>query len=312
MPLLLLLFIPVAIGLLFFGLYPWTSAEVAREPAVRAKAIYLNVPFFLVRAVFFFAIWIGIVWLMNRWAAILNERDDFDAARRLNYLGSFGIILYAFTGTYALIDWAMSLDPTWYSSIFALLGLVSQALTAMALMLVLLSLLAGDLPLVRMIPPGFFRDLGNLLLMALMLWAYMSFSQYLLTFTGDSVEEISWYVRRREGVWGVLSILLIAGHFFLPFMVLVVASNIKRDPNKLAKVAAFILVMRLVDLFWWVTPGFGPYRLAGVFADVGCPLLLGGIWLWCWAWQMKRHDAPVVPLRDPRLEGVWGQVVEHG
>ena len=179
-------------------------------------------------------------------------------------------------------------------------------------MLVLLSILAGDLPLVRRIPPGFFRDLGNLLLTLLLLWGYMSFSQYLLTFTGNTVEEISWYVRRREGVWGVLSMLLIAGHFFLPFVVLVVGSTIKRDPNRLARVAAFILVMRLVDLFWWVTPTFAPYRLACIFADVGAPLLLGGIWLWCWCWQLKRRSEMLVPLRDPRLEGVWQQVVEHG
>jgi hypothetical protein len=313
LPLMLVLFIPIVIGLLAFGLYPWWDTPAAANPVVHAKAAYLNAPFFIVRAILYFAIWIALAHFLNKWGATQNERADPEIYRRLNYLGAWGVVIYILTTTWASIDWVMSLTPTWYSSIFGFLVVVSQALTALALMLCLVRYLLGDQPMLKEVPSGYFRDLGNLLLTTVMLWAYMSFSQYLLTFTADKADEVKWYMDRAHNLWGLVSLFLIPAHFFLPFLVLLVGSGIKRDPIKLGRVAAYLLVMRLVDVFWWVTPGF-PARshLSLSFSDVGTPLLLGGIWLWFWAAQMKRNPVPVVPLHDPRLEGHWLEVAKHG
>jgi hypothetical protein len=252
-----------------------------------------------------------LAYFLNQWGATQNERGDPEVFRRLNYLGSAGIVIYVLTTTWASIDWVMSLTPTWYSSIFGLLVVVSQGMTSLAVMLCLVAYLLHDQPLLKEVPRNYFRDLGNLLLTTVMLWAYMSFSQYLLTFTANKTEEVTWYVDRAHNLWGLVSLLLIPAHFFLPFLVLLVGSGIKRDPIKLAHVAAYLLVMRLVDLFWWVTPTFRSHLSLSV-TDVGTPLLLGGIWLWFWAGQMKGNPMPMVPVHDPRLEGHWREVVKHG
>jgi hypothetical protein len=205
----------------------------------------------------------------------------------------------------------MSLTPTWYSSIFGLLVVVSQGTTSLAVMLCLVWYLLADLPLLKEVPSRYFRDLGNLLVTTIMLWAYMSFSQYMLTFTADKADEVKWYFDRAHNLWGFVSLFLIPAHFFLPFLVLLVGSGIKRDPIKLGHVALYILGMRLVDLFWWVTPTFRSHLSLSV-TDVGTPLLLGGIWLWFWAGQVKGKPMPMVPVHDPRLEGHWQEAVTHG
>jgi hypothetical protein len=149
--------------------------------------------------------------------------------------------------------------------------------------------------------------------MFIMLWAYMSFSQYLLSYSGNIAEEAAWFEARNTGGWAWISGALIPFHFALPFLVLLAGTNVKKDLGRLATVAAYMLLMRLVDVFWWVTPTFRK-QIGLSFFDVGLPLLLGGGWLWCWVWMMQQRRAePVVPLRDPRLdEAAWREVVEHG
>jgi hypothetical protein len=176
--------------------------------------------------------------------------------------------------------------------------------------MVLLAYLVGDKPLLAEVPSGYFRDVGNLMLAFTLLWAYMTFSQYLIIYSGNIAEEVPWYKDRAQGGWGIISLALIPFHFALPFMVLLIASNIKRTPQRLARVAAFILVMRFVDLFWWVTPTFRDH-LGVSLADLGTPLLIGGCWLLLWAGQVR--DRYLVPLHDPRLEGALAPhgVAEH-
>jgi hypothetical protein len=306
-----LLFIPVVIGLTSFGLYAWAEPEAAGEHLIRARAGYLNFPFWLARTVFYFAIWGGLATAFNRWVSVLNERDDPRVTYLTNVWGAGGIILYALTTTFAYVDWVMSLTPDWYSTIFGLLVLVSQGLSTLSLMLVLFNFLAGDLPLLREIHAGrWFRDLGNLTLACVMLWAYMAFSQYLITYSGNTTEEISWYLQRNRGGWTAIAVVLIALHFALPFMILLTGSRIKQNPARLAWVAAFLIGMRLIDIFWWITPTFRDHLSAG-FADFGAPLLIGGIWLWCWVVQMRGRT--VVPAHDPRLtEHLEELVGTHG
>lgn len=316
LPLMLILFIPVLIGLFVFGLYSgtpahpgWYGPQAQTIPALRTKISYLNPTGFIIRTVLYFVLWWFLAHFLNQWGNRQDVQFDIQTASRLNYLSSWGLILYALTGTFAAIDWVMSLTPTWYSTIFGLLFLVSQVLTGMALMLVLFAYLAGRQPQTEEVPRGYFRDLGNLLLTFIMLWAYMSFSQYLLTFTGDSTDEVTWYVIRAHNGWGLISLALIPIHFFLPFMVLLVGSGIKRDPVKLGWVAFYVILMRLLDVWWWVAPTFRSH-IYFTFADAGAPLLLGGIWLWMWAWQVK--GKPMVPVHDPRIAGRWQEVIEHG
>jgi hypothetical protein len=255
-------------------------------------------------------------YLLNKWGATQDERADPVVATRLNYLGSVGIVVYVLTITFMSVDWIMSLTPDWYSSIFGFLVVATQGLSTLALLLVLFAGLVGDLPIAREVPKGYFRDLGNLMLAFVMLWGYMSFSQYLITYSGNTTEEVSWYIQRRSGGWGIVSLALIPLHFVLPFMVLLTGSAIKRNPKWLARIAGFIILMRFIDLYWWVTPTFrshlipsdGPEWMS-ILGDLGTPLLIGGIWLWSWAAQLKKVRT-VVPLHDPRLEAAL-EAVEH-
>jgi len=313
LPLMLVLFVPVIIGMPV--LYKWMHPSPT-DPVLQSKVGYLNAPGFIIRTLIYFAIWMVYAYLLNKWGATQDERADPAVETRLNYLGASGLVVFVLTITFMSVDWLMSLTPDWYSSIFGLLVVASQALSTLSLLVVLFATLAGDLPIAREVPKGYFRDLGNLMLACVMLWGYMSFSQYLITYSGNTTEEVSWYVQRRSGGWGIVSLGLVPLHFALPFLVLLTGSAIKRNPKWLARIAGFIILMRFIDLYWWVTPTFrnhlipsdGPEWMS-ILADLGTPLLIGGIWLWCWAAQLKKVRT-VVPLHDPRLEAAL-EAVEH-
>jgi hypothetical protein len=294
-----ILFIPIVIALISFPLYRWAHAG-PDDHIVHAKAPYLNVPFFLARAVLYFLIWGGLAWFFNKWGATQDERADPAVSNRLNVVGAGGLVLFVITITFMAVDWIMSLAPDWFSSIFGLLVVVTQGLSTLALMLALFGRLYGGRALDAGVPSGYFRDLGNLMLAFTLLWAYMSFGQYLIIYSGNLAEEVRWYLDRREGGWGVVSLLLIPFHFALPFLILLLGSHVKRSPQRLARVAGFLIFMRFVDLFWWVTPTFRDH-FSLTAADIGAPLLIGGIWLWLWVGQVR--DQYLVPLHDPRLEG---------
>jgi hypothetical protein len=314
LPLMLLLFVPVIIGMPV--LYKLWMHPSPTDAVVQSKVGYLNAPGFIIRTLIYFAIWMVYAYLLNKWGATQDERGDPAVETRLNYLGASGLVVFVLTITFMSVDWLMSLTPDWYSSIFGLLVVASQALSTLSLLVVLFAALAGDLPIAREVPKGYFRDLGNLMLACVMLWGYMSFSQYLITYSGNTTEEVSWYVQRRSGGWGIVSLGLVPLHFALPFLVLLTGSAIKRNPKWLARIAGFIILMRFIDLYWWVTPTFrnhlipsdGPEWMS-ILADLGTPLLIGGIWLWCWAAQLKKART-VVPLHDPRLEAAL-EAVEH-
>jgi hypothetical protein len=276
----------------------WAHPAAGSEAIIRDKSVWLNPLGFTIRAVLYFAIWIWFANRLIRLGSVLDTRTDHEAAAKLNVTGAAGILVYVLTMTFASVDWVMSLKPDWVSSIFGLLTVASQGLATLALMLVLLGFFAAESPLIRSVPSRYFRDLGNLTLAGILLWAYMAFSQYLINFSGNTVEEAPWYIARTSGGWQYISATLIVLHFAAPFLILLIGSRVKRDPRRLAVVAMLILVMRLVDLFWLVAPNFRTTLWLNP-ADLGAPLLLGGIWLFLWANQVK--DKPVVPLYDPRF-----------
>ncbi len=304
LPLLALLFIPLVFGV--YDLYQWARPEeVAHSTLLQHKQPYLNVPFFLMRAVIYFVAWLSLAYFLNKWSREQDETGDPRLAGRFRLLSSVGLVAYGLTITFASIDWVMSLEPMWYSTIYGALFGTGQVLSAFAFAIAVVILLAARPELARLLSPENWRDLGNLLLAFVMLWAYLSFSQFLVIWSGNLPEEIPWYVRRLQGGWQVIGMLLIVFHFSLPF-VLLLAREVKQHRQALMIVAGLILVMRLVDFFWLIVPAFDRPGLAVHWMDVTAVVGLGGVWLAMFLAQLKRR--PLLPLRDPYLP----EVVPHG
>lgn len=312
----LILFIPILLpqflGLkaLYWADGGWAAASAASDHILQQKAGWLNFPGFVVRTLIYFGIWIAFANFLRNKAAILDQGHDPRAFDALNRWSAFGMVVMVVSVTFASVDWVMSLTPHWLSSIIGLLFCAAFSLTAMSLMLTLVGRLGGGMPLVQDgVPNKFFRDLGNFTLAMVMLWAYMTFSQYLIIYCGNLAEEVPWYLERARGGWGILSLGLIVVHFALPFFVLVVGSALKKNPSALGKLALFIVLMRFLDLLWWVAPHFRPSLFDLNAADLGAPLLLGGIWLFLWATAVENR--PLVSVYDPRIEANLHEVVSH-
>lgn len=290
-------------------LYSW-SRPGQTDPAVLAKAGYLNPQFFIVRTILYFAVWFLLAHFLNKW----SRQEDAGGAgvplwMRLEGLSGIGLVLFGFTVTFASVDWVMSLEPQWYSTIYGLIFMVSQALTAMAFAIAILIWLSDRRPLSQVVRPAQFQDLGSFLLTFVMLWAYMEFSQFLIIWGGNLSDEIPWYLRRMEGVWGNVALLLIILSFFFPFFLLLFR-HVKRRTRSLLIVALMVLLMRLVDMYWMVLPAFGGGAVRLTWMNVALPLGMGGVWFAYFLWQLQRM--PILPVHDPRMEEIVGQAVEHG
>jgi hypothetical protein len=299
-PLMLVLFLPVVLGL--HDLYEWADpAHVAADPLLQHKAPYLNVPFFLARAAGYFILWIVATSLVTRWS---RQQDEGDAprpnlTRRLQLLSGAGLPLYALTVSFATIDWGMTLEPHWFSTIYGMLFVAGQGLATLSFAILALGLLADREPLRSVVRPGHFHDLGNLSLAFVMLWAYMSFSQYLIIWAGNLPEEIGWYLARSAGGWQYFSPFLIAFHFALPFLLLL-ARRRKQSPPALMRIAVWILILRWIDIYWLIMPAFSPRQFTFHWLDVTVLLAMGGLWM---AFFLHRLGSwPLLPVNDPRLE----------
>lgn len=301
--------IPVIVGMMAFGLYEWNTPAGLADQHIQAKAGYLNPIFFIARNAVYFALW-GFFGhkLMSLGRKLDAEPENKRTLAELNYWGAWGILFFVLSITFSSVDWVLSLTPKWMSSIVGLLFTAMSCLCAMSLMTFLLGHLAGDQPILRRIPGKYIRDLANLMLAMVMLWAYMSFSQYVITYSGNTVEETEWYLRRAGGGWGFLSLGLIVIHFVGPFLLLITDMGFKENINKLKWIGLWLVVMRHLDLYWWVAPSSRPNWTFSP-ADVGVPLLLGGIWLWFWAKNLA--DTTIVPAKDPRLVAHLGELA-HG
>lgn len=299
-PVLALLFVPVALGL--GHIYPWVAhdyADRAMREAVEHKEGYLNVPFFLGRAAFYFAVWFVLATLLNRWSLETDAGMDLRRARRLRSVSGGGLLLMGFTITFMSVDWAMSLDPRWFSSIYGMLFMIGQALSALALCIVMVAHLQTDRTVATVAGADTIHDLGKLLLAFVMVWAYFSFSQFLIIWSGNLPEEIPWYLRRFTTGWRYVGLFLVVFHFALPFLLLL-SRGLKRRPRSLALVAASVLVARLVDLFWLVRPEF-PHRGLDIhWLDLTLAAGIGGVWLGVFAWQLKSR--PLLPIGEPEVQ----------
>jgi hypothetical protein len=306
-PVLALLFLPLALGVA--RVYEWARPEVmAADPVLRMKQPYLNVPFFLVRAVFFFGAWSMLAHVLSRWSAELDRTGSLRVARRLRGASGPGLVLLGLTITFSAVDWAMSLAPRWYSTIYGIIFMVGQALSAMALVIVLLVWLRDESPFTHVVRPQVVHDLGKLLFAFVMLWAYVNLSQFLIIWSGNLPEEIPWYVQRLRGGWRWLALLIVVFHFVLPFLLLL-SRDLKRSAPTLARVAAVLFVLRLIDLYWLVAPDLHhDGRFAMSWMDVTAPVGMGGIWLSWFARQLRTR--PLMPQHEPDLEEFLAQPAE--
>jgi len=303
LPLFALAFVPLAASVLFhFGhVWEWADPEAVRgDELLQHKATYLNGPFFVARAAVYFLLWLGIA----RWLGRLTDRQDrtgdVGLSQRMRMIAGPGLGLYGLTMTFAAIDWGMSLEPHQFSTIYGMRFVVGQALTAMAFAILMADRLRRREPFVRWIRPQHFHDLGKLLFAFVMLWAYIGFSDYLITWSGNLAEETPTYLRRTTGIWGFTAILLLVLHFFLPFGVLLSRAT-KRNPAVLSTVAVWILVMRVVDSYWLLVPGFHE-RSWLVWLQV--PLCLVGLGaLFGSSLARALRGRPLISLQDASLEG---------
>ena len=309
LPLLMVLFIPVLLGMT--SLYPWTHEDHVQADAVlRHKAPYLNIPFFVARAVIYFAGWWGISYLLNKWS---QQQDAGDVAvnTRIQRLSGAGLVFYALAVTFAGIDWIMSLNPHWYSTLFGFLMIGGQGLAALAFTIVVSTFLFRHEPMSRLLKPTHFHDLGKLTLAFVMLYAYFNFSQYMLTFAANLAEEIPYMTVRTRNGWQYLALFLTIFHFAVPFFLLL-SRDLKRAAHRLVVVALWLILMRFADIYMLVSPEFAStggnlHLLEGEhvshlfvhWLDVAAPLAIGGLWLWMFFTQLQQR--PLFAAGDPYL-----------
>jgi hypothetical protein len=205
--------------------------------------------------------------------------------------------------TFASVDWFMSLSPEWFSTIYGFIFVAAWGLSALAFAIAALAALSKHEPMKNVAGHFHFHDLGKLLLALVMLWAYFAFSQFLIVWSGNLPEEISWYLPRINGVWGGIALAVVILHFAFPFLFLL-SRSLKRDPSKLVMVAVLILVMRIVDLFWMIAPNFYKHFHISLL-DVVAPIAIGGLWLSAFSWQLSKRA--LIPINDPQLETVLEQ-----
>ncbi len=307
------LFIPILLGLGYT--YPWADPRVVEaDPFVAQKVkIFLTPSFFATRAAIYFVLWTAGALLVNAWSRQQDRREDLAPSRRLTAFAGPALVLTFLSTSFAAFDWGMSRDPDWYSTIYGAMFIVGMILSTLAFLTVFTIKNAAHEPVKSALTVGRLNDIGNLLLAFTMLWAYMSFSQFIITWMGNLPEEVIWYLRRTQGVWGAVALALIAFGFFAPFLALLQREH-KRDAGWVLPIASWILVMRVVDLAWLILPGYTKPGESG-FPWGSLPWLLaalagiGGVWMIGFVGRLR--SAPLVPLRDPRILDALAHEAAH-
>jgi len=300
MPLMALLFLPIYFNMA--KLYPWVSPDPADEKmqeVIHLKGAYLNPGFFTARAALYFAIWIGLTYFLAKWS---REQDEMPAQvpgpldRRSRMLSGPGLVLFVATITFMSVDWVMSLDPHWFSTIFGVLMIGGSGLSTMAFSILMLALLSRVEPMSRVATAEKFHDHGKLMFAFVMLWAYFSISQLLIIWSANLPEEVPFYLERLHGPWYPISLVLLYGHFALPFLILL-SSRLKQNPDRVKWVALFILAMRVVDVAWTIGPVFRHEGSALSWVDFAAVFGIGGIWLVLFFRNLSARA--IVPAKDP-------------
>jgi hypothetical protein len=297
------LFLPILLGLSI--LYPWARPEIVGQDALlQHKAAYLNVPFFVARAAVYFACWCGLSLLLRRWSDAEDASTEWFATRRLHRLSIFGSILLAISVSFAAIDWLMSLEPRWHSAAYAPMVALGMLLGAFGFAILMVLWQAPGSPLEPVATRPLLNDLGSLLLAFLMLWAYLSYFQYLLIWTGNLSEEIVWFVARVNGSWQPVALIVALAGFAVPF-ILLLFRGLKRDVRWLGRVAALVLATQLITTYWLIEPAFFPDGIQPHWLDAAAVAAIGGVWLAVFGRTLASR--PLVASNDIR----YRDLVEH-
>jgi len=309
LPLMALLFLPIWFNL--EHLYPWVNPDPndeAMQHVIHLKGAYLNKSFFGIRALLYFAIWGGLAYFLNKWS---RQQDEMPAQlpgpldRRPRMLSGPGLVLYVATVTLMSVDWVMSLDPEWFSTIFGVLMIGGSGLSTMAFVILVMAALVKVRPMSMVATAEKFHDHGKLMFAFLMLWAYFSVSQLLIIWSANLPEEVPFYLERLHGPWYPVSVTLLLGQFALPFLILL-SQNLKRNPNQVKWVALFLLIMRVVDITWTIGPVFRHEGSGMSWVDFAAVLAIGGPWLFLYFRNLAGRA--VVPAKDPYFK----EAVAHG
>jgi len=319
LPLLTVLFIPVVLGM--NRLYPWTHTELMQSDEIlEHKASYLNPTFFIARAALYFIGWNLIAWRMTALSRAQDE-GNLAATRSMQWLSGAGLVFLALSITFVGVDWFMSLNPDFYSTMFGFLFMNYLGLAGLAFTIIMAAYLRRTEPMGALVRPSYFADYGKLTLAFVMMWAYFQFSQYLLVYAANLKDEIPYVLTRIEGGWQYLALFLLLFQFVVPFCLLL-SKALKRTPERLVRLAVWLLIIRVIDTFMYVTPEFSK-DAAGVnrwfvgehgsvffvnWLDVVTPIAIGGVWFWMFYTQLRQR--PLLPIGDPylasALEGTGG------
>jgi hypothetical protein len=296
-PYMAVLFIPIVLGM--GHLYHWSHAEaVAADPILQAKAPYLNPTSFVVRQVIYFGIWSTMAWLLTSWSAEHDKTNDPGLLNKMARLSGGGLVVYGLTVTFAVVDWTMSVNPHWFSTMWGLMYIGGQGLSALSFAIIVLVMLSQVPPLDAVIRPAHLHDLGKLLFAFLMLWAYLTFSQLLIIWSANTVEEIPHYLARWDNSYIWVSIFIIVLHFAIPYALLL-SRDLKRNAGRLRLIATWLVATRVVEYYWHVAPEFHPDGVSLTLLDVALPIALGGIFVTLYTMHLRGR--PLLPVNDPGL-----------
>jgi hypothetical protein len=299
--------IPLLAGIpiLYFGWYHFDPTD----KVLVHKSAYLNYWFFIARTAIYFLLWGGIAFLLNKWSLDHDKTGDWKLLKKMTAFSAPVLVLFVLLVTFASVDWVMSLDPHWFSTIYGLLFLIGWALSCLAFVITILTWLSQREPMKHVIGPRHLHDVGKLMLAFVMVWAYFNLSQYLIIWSGNLPEETPWYIIRSKGGWGMLGVIIILFHFAFPFVILL-SRDVKRNFRWISMMAIFIMFMRVIDLYYLIgpnpmksIPGSG-FHIS--WMDFVAPVAVGGLWLWWFFGELRRR--PLMPPNDPFLE----TAIEHG
>lgn len=306
-PMMAILFIPL--GLSAKLLYPWAMPlDQVTDPAIHEHLEkhafilrdYLNLQGFWTRAVIYFVVWGGMILLFSRWSKELDQPPVRDHSARFKALAAPGLILYAFAISFASIDWVMSLNPSWISTIYGLIFVAGELIAALGFTIIIERILYNYRPMSILLRPSYVHDHGKYMLAFTMVWAYFSFSQWLIIWAGNLPEEITWYYRRLHGGWQYVGLFLVVFHFFVPFFILL-SRPFKRDIRTLVWLAAWMMIIRYVDLFWHIEPSFSK-DFTVTIADLAIPFAMGGLFVAFFCYNLNQR--PLIPAYDATAQSV--------
>ncbi len=290
--------IPIVLGM--DHLYHWTdAAAVAHDPLLEGKVAFLNPTFWLIRLVIYFVIWGAMASFLYRTSLAQDASGDPGLTLRMERVSAPGMVLFALSLNFAAFDLLMSLDPHWFSTIFGVYYFAASVVAFFAVMPKILYFLQMRGILKNAVTVEHYHDFGKLLFAFVVFWAYIAFSQYMLIWYANVPEETEWFLKRQTGEWTTVSMLLIFGHFVLPFLLLV-SRFIKRRPPLLVVTGGFVAAMCWVDMYWLVIPEFSPGVARFGWLDILCFLGMNGVWSAALVWRLGRHSA--IAEKDPRLE----------